>query len=366
MGIEAIGSVVGSIASAVGRGPSLGKMFGAKLEAPLSTMVKEGPALSLVGFRPSPSLVIGQAEKVAAKAWAATEPPKPLFTPKIESLVMPRTPMAMPYGFEHLKPRVVVVPALEPATKTENVVGVQPRLQAKPLAVPGLVEVANPTILDTIVTNNVGIQEEKEEVVDEKAAVEDPNESLEEEEIVGKRFYLKDEDALAQRRYEIREAIIKARAEADRLGLKKIAGWLVAKFLPPEHEGNRSQAVKKGGPDGSYQETVEAIAGTGQVESEEKAVRMFDEIATAKKPVKYGKEGVPVANKDVARVFKYRLFKPVQTHVEVVRRVVRKNIVLASQSASPLGWTIVEQGGVKSETSLEDYPALAEVFRKAA
>lgn len=181
-------------------------------------------------------------------------------------------------------------------------------------------------------------EQEVEEIVTEKITKEDTG-MVEEEEMVEERMYLEDKEASAQRRYEVKEAVGKAKAEADRLGLKKIAGWLVAKFLPAEHAGNRSQAVKEKGPDGSYQETVEAIAGAGQLESEEEAIEKFDKVVVAKKPVKYGENGTPVASEDVARVFKYHVVRPAVGHEIVIKR---------------------------SETSLEDYPDLAEVFQKAA
>ncbi|MDD5147762.1 MAG: hypothetical protein PHV63_04430 [Candidatus Daviesbacteria bacterium] len=52
-------------------------------------------------------------------------------------------------------------------------------------------------------------------------------------------------------------------------------------------------------------------------------------------------------------------------YVEVYRRVVKKRNIIPAESwgantTPPLGWT---EGGVKEETSLQDYPALAKVFQ---
>lgn len=161
---------------------------------------------------------------------------------------------------------------------------------------------------------------------------------------------MEDEKASAVRRFEIKQAIKLA-------NLSTIVGSVVARFLPGEHAGNRSQALHEKGLDGSYEETVEAIASSGEFSSAEQAEKRFDEIVAEKKPVKNSKEGNPVANSVVARVFKYRAVKP-PAAVEITRkRFVKKQVQV------PVGQAVVEP---EPETSLEDYPELAEVFQKAA
>lgn len=368
--VGSIGSAIGSVASAVGRGvSSVGRI---SVEAGpavghIGRIVNEGQVnladlkntvpLGEIRFNEPLSVpdVLAEAESIIVQAQRPA-----IFSPvtlnevkginpgiysslitqndnKVEPAILPQVePMIVPFPalniLEFPKPKVVVSPAAEPFTKTENATTPQTQLI-----------------------------EEKEELIEESVIKESPKESLEEEEIVEKRLHLEDEEASVQRKYEIREAIVKAKVEADRLGLKKITGWLVAKFLPPEYEGNRSQIIKKKGPDGSYQETVEEIAGVGELESEEQAVNRFDKVVAEKKPIKWGKEGTPVENKDVARVFKYRLVKPAQAHAEVVKRVIKKSSVVSIKSAGvntnpPQGWT--------EETSLKDYPSLTEVFPK--
>lgn len=195
-------------------------------------------------------------------------------------------------------------------------------------------------------------EEEIEKVVEEQVATKN---QVAEEVGVETRTYLEDEEVSKTRRFEIKEAVTKAKVEANRLGLKKITGWLVAKFLPAEHLGNRSQVIKETGPDGSYQETKESIVLSGEFSSEYEAIAKGDEIVREKKPVRFGKEGKKVSIKDVARVFKNRMFKDAGNHVEVVKRILKKKVQVPEQLQP-----------VKREKRIEDYPVLAEVFQKAA
>lgn len=343
-------------------GPSLGGIRGgiADLEAtvPLGrigfSIVNEGPVipealnimdivakpispkiLGEIVFKPSQPLVIQQAVvpsgtrqamEVAAAAWEvpslnAADAISVLEQPKV-AIVPNIIPAQMP---DHLaQPEPVVAPHVVPRAEPMVLSWVEPApaLQVSPSPLP------QPLLQE----------QEVEEIVTEKITKENTG-LVEEEGMVEERMYLEDEEASAQRRHEVKEAVGKTRAEADRLGLKKIAGWLVAKFLPSEHPGNRSQVVKEKGPDGSYQETVEAIASSGEFSSEEQAEKRLAEIVAEKKPVKNGKRGNPAKNEDVARVFKYHVVRPAVTHEIVVKR---------------------------SETSLEDDPELAEVFGRAA
>lgn len=229
-----------------------------------------------------------------------------ILTTQAEPLIMP---LPMPNILEYPGTRSVASPSGEPA----------PLVQEK-TEVFGLTE-PTPVIAPQPVLQ---LEYEETEIVTERKLQKKGEDNLEAEEIQETKLYLEDHEVSTVRRGEIREAVAKARAEAGRLGLKKIAGWLVAKFLPPEHEGNRSQVVKKTGPDGSYGETVEAIAGAGKFASEQQALERSNKIIAEKKPVKLGKEGTPVAGQDVARVFKYRMVKPVAAYTEVIKRMVKR------------------------------------------
>lgn len=420
MGIEALGSIgsaMGSVASGIGKvsagaGPAMANL-GEAMKAPLGNIINEGPVRGgiLEGFRPmnisdlttintggtaapsslgeilfkSPSVpvVISQAETVAAAAWKANELPTPaqpvLEAESIQAIaeaVEPRMIKEATYWFTDIpgprviKPAEVIMPKIEPMAMP----------MVAPLQVPNIVEFpkpqpqiqtrtenrvsAAPTQASAVLPQPAPAEQEVEEIVEEKKERQKPKERLEEAEEIESQMYLEDENASAQRRIEVRTAVVKASLEADRLGWKNIAGWLVAKFLPGEHEGNRSQVVKKTGPDGSYQETIEAITGAGEFESGEKAVERFDGIVAEKKPVKYGKNGNPVGNIDIARVFKYRLIKPIQAYEEVVKRVIKKKVPV---SQAPAPSVVTEKKEIKVEPNLQEIsPALAGVFKKAA
>lgn len=203
----------------------------------------------------------------------------------------------------------------------------------------------------------------EEKVLVEKK-VEEPKDELTDEEETEKRLFLEDEKASAVRRFEIKQAIKLAFAKAKNAKLSTVVGSLVAGFLPGEHAGNRSSALREKGPDGSYEETVEAIASSGEFSSPEQAEKRFEEIVAEKKPIKNSKEGSPVAEETVARVFKYRAVKPPAAYEVAIKRITKKRAVAPLQN--PVATVVDKNTEAKAETSLEDYPDLAEVFPKAA
>lgn len=383
MGVEAIGSgisgaclsfgEVGSVASAVGRG--VGKMaaFGAKLEAPLSSFVKEGPAPSLAGFKPMGASEIsipdlGGVFRPAAQlnfiqpmksltpvgeAGTVVSPPipaEPAIIRQAEQVAQQAQRWVVMPKIEPIA-KVIPEPAIQSATRADNIpatfVASQPHTETR---------ISNQ---EAQVTVTVPKEQEVEEIIEQDKTVEDPKTSAKEEVLDDERFYLEDEQASAQRKYEIKKALGKAKIEADRLGLKKIAGWLVAKLMPPEHSGNRSQIVREKGPDGSYQETVEAIAAISEFTSEQQAEERSSEIVAEKIPVKRGKHGRRVSNKEIARVFKLHFVKPVASEI-AQKRIVKKVVQILGQNQAQI--TVMEAPGIKSEGSLADYPKLAEVF----
>lgn len=188
--------------------------------------------------------------------------------------------------------------------------------------------------------------EEEREVVDKKGEQQEIDEEEIEETVVR---YVEDEIVSAQRRYEIKEAIKKAKVEAEAEGILEVEGWRIVKYLPAESPENRSQLVKKDGPDGSRTETVDQIAAK-KFASATDAQNQTDYIVAQNKPVKRGVEGRIVEGKDVQKVYKYRIIKAHLPSEIVTLRVIKKKVQVASSVK------------VKQETSIEDYPALAEVF----
>lgn len=300
----------------------------------------------------SAEAAIAQAEAILSQVPAIPEiGPGQLIAEEV--LTQAKEPLVWPYP-QFIRPSwEAIIPALSPelnleselGTKTENIFGTQSVRRAKTETV---------AAVEQSVVPQTALEKEIEEILVQEMVEQNPKEDYKEQEDRESRFYLEDGEAAAQRRHEIREAIIKAKLEAGRLGLKAIAGWLVAKFLPAEHPGNRSQIVKEIGPDGSLQETVDAIASVGDLRSEEEAVKRLNVIVAEKKPVKLGKEGLPVTIADVSRVLKYRIFKSVTAFEVVVKRVVKK------KNPAPKDHQLDH-----SETNLADFPQLAEVFDKA-
>lgn len=354
----------GIISAIINEGPVRGFMEGFRpMNVSDITTVDKGGTVAPLGeivFEPGGSSVIQQAEKVAAAAWEGNELPvskskevfrvisKPatlkqptweVFLPQAELMVAPLVALNI---VELPKPQIVTSPSLEP--KIETKAKIENRVSP----------IVAPTVLSQSVFQE---QEEVEEKVSERLEQQTPNEVLEEENVMEKRIIVEDEVVVAKRRFDIKVAIKKAQELVIGLGLKKITGALVAKFTPVEYAGVRSQIIKEQGPDGSYQEIVEELAGAGEFESETAAQERIDRLVTEKKPAKYGKNRTPLDFKHVARIFKYRIFKPVPAHIEVIKRVIKKKVGTSQQNAS---------FGEKKETNLEELsPDLAEVFQKA-
>lgn len=200
-------------------------------------------------------------------------------------------------------------------------------------------------------------KQEVEEEVLEVVKIEKKEKDSEEEELESKKF-VEDEEVSSVRKLEIREAVSKANQEANRLGLKSIAGWLVAKFLPSEHSGNRSQVIKENGPDGSYTETIEAISGVGNLESVEDATKRFDLIVEEKKPVKLSKEGKVVGQIDLSRVFKYKFAKPKAEEI-IVKRFIKRQVHQSFIQRNDLKTDIKKQKTPEWVSEVEEYKLAA-------
>lgn len=425
MGIEAIGSIgsaIGSVASAIGRGatsvgrisgemPSAGaaSVSGSSFIAPafeaapiggfLSTIVNEGPVASLEGFKPMGISDIG----ALALTGGSYQPSfslagEILFKARSQMnevdvvaeaetiLAQVQKPAINSVFFSSLRevdtstrsnlPQIKEIATLPLVARNDKLV--EP--MATPVAIPNIVEYPQPQavalpesrisveVAPAVLTQPaVQEQETVEEIVTEKVIKKETGLIGEEEITKEKRLYLVDENALIQRIYEIRQAVNKAGIEAKRLGLgESIDGSLIAKFMPVEHAGNRSSIVQPNGPDGSYEETKEAVR-IGQFYSEDQV----EDVVLENIPVKEGKDGKPVKDEAVWKVLKHWTIKPVQTYQEVIRRIIKKSSAqpgksLDANTNSPLGWTEVVDEKAKTETSLEDYPKLADVFQKAA
>jgi hypothetical protein len=215
------------------------------------------------------------------------------------------------------------------------------------------------------------IQEQlvEEIVKQQKIKVEDrinePSETREEEEIDELKIkYVEDEAVSSQRRFEIREAIKRAKVEAEKEGVEGVEGWRIRKYYQPEHEGIRSQIAEPGIADGSLVETYQDIS-VKTYASEKQANEVVDSVVDDKKPVKKAKEGKKVKERDIARIRRDPFLKrhPVE---EVVARIVKKSTVETKLGQKPVEVTTAVQKEDFTEGRIEDYPELAEVFQKVA
>lgn len=330
---------------AVGPGVSLGPAISGGMEASLthqfgpniaslktgplfSTIVKEGPVapvmlektvpLSLEKFptqgeiRFQQPLVITQAEEVAAKAWAASEPAAS--TAVALPSVVEEAKRATVRAWEAPEPeplseaavireaeywlgassadRIQAAKVLEAATQA----GIKPEVAKKWVAnaLPG----TQPQI-KTEVSQQVSAEPQvtgKMETQREVGAQEEEKKEL-------KRKYVLDERTLDQRIMEIKAAVVRAKEEASKLGAK-VTGKMVAWFLSAEHSGNRSEVVKNKGPDGSLTETQEAIRSLKEFAESIEAQVAAIEIAKDRPPVKIRPEGEPVSQEDVERIYR--------------------------------------------------------------
>lgn len=162
-----------------------------------------------------------------------------------------------------------------------------------------------------------------EEVVLEKRKVEDIKED--EDVLELKKVYLEDEEVQEVRQVELKTAIRKAFEQALKYGWEKITGEQVAQFLPVDHENNRSQIVKKKGPDGTNLAVKQGVAQTGDLYSEEGAQQILDKILEQNKPVRLGKNsehGKKVSLDEVKKVLRPKKINPVV--LEFVTRIVKK------------------------------------------
>lgn len=186
----------------------------------------------------------------------------------------------------------------------------------------------------------------KQEILFEKKTNKTPHVVVEERNEVKKKRFVLDERALGVVIVEISAAVRKAAALAHGLGIK-ITGSLIDRFLPGQHPGNESEAVKGKGPDGSIEERAEDIKNHGEFATDVEADSASIKVAEEKPPVKIREEGEgePVKDEDVYRVFQRHAVKPHVTELDLSERLTA---------------TKVE---VITEPRIEDYPDLAEVFK---
>lgn len=180
--------------------------------------------------------------------------------------------------------------------------------------------------------------------------------------------FVEDTQVSEKRRGAIRTAIKQAKTWAQKLGLRGITGRLVARHLPKEYwksEEYRSEIVKGKGIDGTVKLTAKSIeTDANEYQSDEQAEGLVEKVKDYR-PVKKG-EGQLVTFEEVRQVLEGKEAEPLKAKTPaeiVVRRLVRKSELVKGQEVVN---SMVDEKVESDETSLKDYPALAEVFQKAA
>lgn len=422
MGIEAIGSGLGSVSagSSVGAavrvgpsiGPSIGSIAGRGFEGAKGftpTIVNEGPVapkflentmplsfnepLGEIIFNPfkskeaslesevtTPS-VIQQAEEVAATAWKVSEPVS--VVAQAEGIAVrawettePKVKMLKQVFDREIQTESVqydLVPVSEPTiarfSEPAPLPGVKVRTQPASAVSVGT---ENKVVTRVIRTTSTPTQREvySQQIMEEKKVVKEnkkedkPQAKKSEKESVVKVKFVEDTQVSEQRRGAIRTAIKKAKAWAQTLGLRGITGRLVARHLPKEYwesEEYRSEIVKGKGVDETVKLTAKSIEiDANEYQSDEQAEGLVEKVKNYR-PVKKG-EGQPVTVEEVRQVLEGKEVESLKTQTPaeiVVRRLVRKSEIVKGEQAVTVA---TEEKVESSETSLKDFPALAEVF----
>lgn len=295
-----------------------------------------------------------QAEQIATAAWNKVESPASVF-PEAEWVILPdvvdqRTgtdlqELAQP----DLNRRVDSHPQPELGRVTST--------GEAPAAGIGAEAIHVPAAREQIVEE---VAEESKLVADK--ANQQTREAQEEEVIQSKRAYLVDQPVLAQVLLEADQAVEKGEKEAERLGLsKKLLGYLIAKFIPGQHEGNTGGAVKPYGVDGAIAARKEAIAATNEFSSK-KEVKA---VILGNRPVTIGEEGERASKNEIRTTFRDLIVKPTKLMEIVEKRIKRIAGIRIETPVQPLApWFEGERVVLKTENSLEDLD-LEEVFQRA-
>ena len=289
------------------------------------------------GFRgfEAPKVAISIKAQSLAKEFAPIQISKPNIVEKVQPVLRAGTPIPQVFydAFkESVKPDLQL-PKINLGLTSETVVKPRP-LGVKLFHLPGGqdIRLLQPQVQAKIAKEvtypqlhpQTGMVEEKvEELVQEQRVVEPVRED--EDVLELKRVYLEDEDVSEVRRKEMRQAIKQAFEETVKAGLDTVTGELVAKFLPEDHEANRSQIVKRKGPDGSNHGIVEQVVTAGNFYTEDQAQVILDKLLEQNRPVKLGKnneQGKKVTLEEVKKVLRPKRANPVV--LEFLTRVVRK------------------------------------------
>lgn len=298
-------------------------------------------------------LIISQAQKIAI--------------PEVQPFVgEPKTAVAavsLPYEIpiRRFYPLPLLRPVFYPEIDIDLEEQVQPQL--KPAAgvsyEPASFTAGSVTRVDVQPAISIAAPEtvEEEEVVEERKEEMQPKDQ--EEQVISKLKLVEDQQVSENRRHEIKTAIKRAWQEAWKLDLKTITGKLVKQFLPDSwwKDKKYKSPIVGEGKDWTINTTTDDLeADRLEYESEREAEKLINYVSIHI-PVKAGTGSRVATIEEVREVLRGREAEPVRGRPAevVIRRIARKR-QLGGEVASLVSERTVKEG------SLEDFPALADVF----
>lgn len=356
IGVTGPASLAGTVPVATGEFSTIVIDGPVSLEALENTMPMTLSKFNPVGeivFRPSGPSVIEQAEAVAAAAWETTALPTP--QEEAQNPLTEKGAVAKVEPWLGTRAETVIIPH-EPRVIPMTA----PRLEAQPQPV----VVASPKTeskrANAQTVSRSFPQEQIMEVTEEKKTVaqenkEQGNNAKESEEQSLKKVKLVEAVHVSERRrWTLKAAVKKAAEGGERLTLR-----LIRKFLTWTRE-DLSPIVRHKGADGTLSLIDQALESEtveySSKEAEKKSVGLVEKY----RPVEKG-EGDPVTMGEVRQVLEGKEAKRAGVNMAaeiVARRVVRKSEVLRGEAVT----TVEEKVEINTETSLKDFPELAEVF----
>lgn len=232
---------------------------------------------------------------------------------------------------------------------------------------------ATSRIVRTTSTPTLSVQQteqvlEEKKILTERERQEKPQTKRREKQSMTKIKIVEAVEVTQLRRLAISEAARKIKEVAEKRGEKVvITGKILKRFLSGEFWKYISPLVGRGGYDGTIPLTLNAIENNPtEYTSLEQAQTELSKPVTEHIPLQKGEGGRLATVEEVREVLEGKEKEAIksQTPAEmVVRRLARKSEVIRGEQVVT---AVTEEKIESAETSLKDFPALAEVFQKAA
>lgn len=322
-----------------------------KLPTPVQAVSQAESILSQTRLKPVQEVVAEPEIIKEAAYWFTDVPgskvirPAEVIMPKIEPMIVPMVaPLQVPNIVEFPRPQIVISPASEPATKTENMVSARPAVA--PAQAPAVLPQPTPEGVEEMVI--------EEKILDQQ---EDKTEIEESEDVSESKIKIVEAEHVSnERRKKIRRAVRTAKEK----------GITVAEALPIEYWSDKSPLVGEG-TDWTLGLTAQAL----QINPKEyMSLEEAEEVSIASVaeniPVAEGIGGRRATIDEVRKVTKgEKHVLGSKTPAEIVlRRLIKRKVEVAE--AGGVQKVLEDKVETTSEPTLKDFPQLAEVFKKAA